>query len=63
METKLKILTVSEVMNLLHVSTTTLRRWDIKGVLRKRHLGGKVYYLESDIRKLLLCEEKVQEDT
>jgi len=44
-----KILSQDQVSEMLGVSKQTLRKWNRKGILTYRQLGGRVYYLESDI--------------
>ena len=50
---KISILTAVEVMKIFGISRTTLCRWHERGFLRKRRVGKRVYYYESDVRSLL----------
>ena len=46
-------LDVNQAMIFLGVDRTTLWRWVNKGVLSKKKLGGKNYYLRDEIKELL----------
>lgn len=48
-----KYLTIAETENKYGISKTTLWRWSKDGYLPKVKLGGKCYYRESDITKLM----------
>ena len=48
-----KYLTIAETENKYGISKTTLWRWSKDGYLPKVKLGGKCYYRESDIIKLM----------
>lgn len=48
-----KYLTANETAKRLGVHLSTLWRWDRDGHLKKSRLGGKVFYKESDIEKLM----------
>lgn len=50
---KISILSAVEVMRIFGISRATLFRWHESGFLRKRHVGRRVYYYESDVRSLL----------
>ena len=50
---KIKIISAVEVMKIFGISRATLFRWHKSGFLRKRHVGRRVYYYESDVRSLL----------
>lgn len=52
MET-IKILSAVEVMRIFGISRATLFRWHQSGFLKKRHVGSRVYYYESDVRSLI----------
>ncbi len=52
-ETKAKLLTKNEVIELFSISLTTLYRWDKVGLLPIIRIGSRVYYLESDISKIV----------
>jgi len=42
-----------DVMQKLKISESTLKRHRLKGVIRSSRIGGKYYYNDSDIQKLL----------
>jgi hypothetical protein len=42
-----------EILMRLHISNRTLQNWRSKGILPFARIGKKIYYKESDIRKLL----------
>jgi len=42
-------MSMTQAAEMLGVTRQTLRKWNSTGVLEYRQLGGKVYYLESDI--------------
>lgn len=44
-----KFMSMDQVSEALGVTKQTLRTWNKKGILTYRQLGGRVYYLESDI--------------
>ena len=44
-----KFMSMDQVCDALGVTKQTLRNWNKKGILTYRQLGGRVYYLESDI--------------
>ena len=48
-----KYLTIAETSEKYGISKTTLWRWSKEGYLPKHKLGGKSFYRESDIIKLL----------
>lgn len=48
-----KYLTAKEVMNLLQRDKTSLWRWKQDGILMPRKIGGRNYYLRSEIDKLM----------
>lgn len=48
-----KYLTASETVKRLGVDLSTLWRWDKTGYLKKVKRGSKVFYKESDIKKLM----------
>ena len=58
---KISILSAVEVMRIFGISRATLFRWHESGFLRKRHVGRRVYYYESDVRSLLEKGEKDNE--
>ena len=44
-----------EVMQMLKISESTLRRWRISGLIPWTRIKGKYYYKDSDIHELLLA--------
>ncbi|MFN3137478.1 MAG: helix-turn-helix domain-containing protein [Allomuricauda sp.] len=42
-------LTREEISKKLNVSSVTLYRWEKKGILKRRKIGGKVYYKLEEI--------------
>lgn len=49
-----KIYKINEFAKRIGKSNSTLRRWDLEGILpSKRHLSGHRYYDESDVKKVL----------
>ncbi len=44
-----QFMSMTQVSEALGVTKQTLRNWNKKGILTYRMLGGRVYYLESDI--------------
>jgi len=48
-----KYISRKEARDKLHVSYVTLNDWDKKGVLKKRKIGNKVFYLNEEIDKVL----------
>ena len=48
-----KYISRKEAKNKLRVSYVTLNEWDKKGVLKKRKIGNKVFYLNEEIDKIL----------
>lgn len=44
-----RILTIAEAAEYIGVTKQTLHTWHRKNILCHRKLGGKVFYLESDI--------------
>ncbi len=44
-----ELISREEAAELLHVNSTTIHRWTIKGKLKKYGLGGSVYYKRSEI--------------
>ena len=57
-----KMLTVNEVADLLHVHTTTIRRWEKKGKLRSYRLGPKssIRFKREDIIEFIECASSLQ---
>ena len=49
-------MTMDQVSEALQVTKQTLRTWNKKGILKYRQLGGRVYYLESDIVEKIKSE-------
>lgn len=47
-------LTREEVSNLLKINLSTVTQWSKSGVLKQYALGGRVYYLRSEIKKSLI---------
>lgn len=47
-----KLYTASEVGEMLHVTSTTLYRWDKANYLKPTRIGGKRFYRGEDIKKL-----------
>lgn len=43
------LLTRKETAALLHVSVLTLRKWEIRGVLRPRRVSRRVLYVRSEV--------------
>jgi helix-turn-helix protein len=43
-----------EIMERMHISSRTLQKWRSKGLLPYSPIGGKIYYPESGLEKLLL---------
>lgn len=52
-ESKDKLLTTTEVMEMFQVSKPTLHRWRMNGVVPSIKLGGSFRYRESDIQKVI----------
>lgn len=52
-EEKAKFLSPEEAATKLKVSRVSLWRWEKAGYLTANRIGGKVYYKESDITKLM----------
>jgi len=48
-----KYITREEISKKLNVSCVTLYRWEKKGILKKRKIGGKVYYKIKEIEAIL----------
>ena len=42
-----------EVLELMHISQSTLQKWRKKGLLPYSRILGKIYYKESDLLQLL----------
>jgi len=42
-----------DILIRMHISCRTLQRWRSKGILPFSRIGRKIYYKESDLRKLL----------
>lgn len=42
-----------EVLQRLHISSRTLQTWRSKKLLNYSKIGGKIFYRESDLQKLL----------
>lgn len=47
-----KLISATEVQQLLNVSATTLWRWDKTGYLKSVRVGRKAYYRQSDIERI-----------
>jgi len=48
-----KLLTTPEACKLLHCSAPTIIRWKKSGIVPFIKIGGKVWYRESDLKKLI----------
>ena len=48
-----KYLSRKEASRKLQVSYVTLNLWDKKGILKKRKIGNKVFYLKEEIENIL----------
>ena len=48
-----QILSLIEVMELLTVSRKTLDNWNDNKILKRKKIGGKIYYKRTDINNLL----------
>ena len=46
-------LTRNETAKLLHVTLTTLSRWEKYGILRPKRVGGRVYYPIAEVENAL----------
>jgi predicted DNA-binding transcriptional regulator AlpA len=44
----------NEVTKMLGINIVTLHNWTKKGILKSVGIGGRVYYLRSDIEKALI---------
>lgn len=53
-----KYFTVREAMTVLHRDKTSLWRWDKQGILHPHRVGGRCFYLKSDIDKLMAGETR-----
>ncbi len=53
LEKPTKYISRKEVSQKLNVSYVTLDAWNKKGILKKRKIGNKVFYLNEEIEKLL----------
>ena len=42
-----------EVMERMHISGRTLQTWRSKGILPYKKIGRRIFYWESDLRKLM----------
>jgi hypothetical protein len=42
-----------DILQRMHVSSSTLQKWRKKKLLPYSRLGRKIYYLESDVQKML----------
>ncbi len=60
---KVVILNREAVANRLHVSKSTLWRWDRTGYLKAVRYGRAVWYRESDIEALERGERNINEST
>src|SRR3954463_10811460 len=47
-----KVLDKQDVLQLMHISESTLQKWRKKGLLSFSRVMGKIYYKESDILQL-----------
>lgn len=50
---KMEMLSIDEVVALLHVNKSTLWRWDKCNYLTKHHRGRKVFYKNQDVYNLI----------
>lgn len=50
---KMEMLSIDEVVALLHVNKSTLWRWDKCNYLTKHHRGRKVFYKKQDVYNLI----------
>lgn len=48
-----KLYTRNEVIELFGTSPATLWRWSKNGLIKPKKIGGKVFYSESEIKKLV----------
>lgn len=48
-----ELLTVDDATRLLDVTKQTLRRWELRGIIRPVRLGRRCYYRRADIDKAL----------
>jgi hypothetical protein len=48
-----EVITKMDAIKLLKVTRVTLDSWEKKGFLNKKKMGRRVYYLKSDILKML----------
>lgn len=48
-----RFLSIDETCQMLKCDKSTLWRWRRDGLIRKRSIGGKVYYLQSDVKKMM----------
>lgn len=46
------MLTTGQVCEILHVTRTTLNRWDKAGYLKKVYIGGRPRYRKADIDRI-----------
>jgi len=42
-----------DILQRMHISSSTLQKWRKKKLLPYSRLGRKIYYLESDVQKML----------
>ena len=52
------MITVKEALGILRVDKSTLWHWDKEGYLKKVHVGGKVRYRESEVKKIAGIRKK-----
>lgn len=52
------MITVKEALGILRVDKSTLWHWDKEGYLKKIHVGGKVRYRESEVKKIAGIRKK-----
>lgn len=58
----MKYLTRKEVADFFGVTSKTILNWERNGVLTSRKVGGKFFYLKSEIHSLLPKEREVNND-
>lgn len=51
-----KLLTQQETANIFSVSRVTIWKWTKSGILPSVRVGGRVYYRQSDIDKIINSE-------
>jgi hypothetical protein len=49
---EVKLIPKNKAAKLLKKTVQTLDTWHKAGILKKKYLGGRVFYLESDIQRL-----------